>query len=61
VAVCVLALPLTSLRLLPDQYERETIGSITDQQILAYVPEGHISSDLAGYLEAIVATGLSRR
>ena len=54
VAVCLVALPLASLLVAIDDYEREVIGKMTHPELIAFVKEAHSSSFLSAYLRAAV-------
>jgi hypothetical protein len=56
VAVCLVALSVAFVLGLAEEQERETIGKLNQQQLIAYIKEGHASSFLAGYLQVAVVT-----
>jgi hypothetical protein len=56
VAVCMVALPLAALRMLIDDYERETIGKMSHQELIAFVKEVHASSFLGAYFLSVLTT-----
>jgi hypothetical protein len=56
VAVCIVALPLASLHVALDDYEREVIGKMTHPELIAFVKEAHSSSYLSAYFLASIVT-----
>jgi hypothetical protein len=56
VAVCMVALPLAALSVALDGYEREIIGKMSHQELIAFVEEGHASSFLGAYFLSMVTT-----
>jgi hypothetical protein len=55
-AVCVVALPLAALRMALDEFERQAIGSMSHQELLAFVKETHANSFFGAYITAAIMT-----
>jgi hypothetical protein len=53
-AALVVALPLAALRVALDDYERQAIGKMTHQELIAFVNEVHAGSYLGAYLSAAI-------
>jgi hypothetical protein len=54
VAAAVVALPLAWLRLAVDDFERQAIGKMSHQELIAFVKEAHSASYLGAYVEAAI-------
>jgi hypothetical protein len=53
-AALVVALPFAALRVALDDYERQAIGKMTHQELIAFVKEVHAGSYLGAYVHAAI-------
>src|SRR6516162_4646696 len=53
-AALVVALPFAALRVAVDDYERQAIGKMSHQELIAFVKEVHAGSYLGAYVHAAI-------